>query len=114
MLAYDPSHEEGSLYLFADSDRAVAKGQLLEDIPRLVSESGDALIIGDFYSSIYNATPAHADDVHAAMIENPDIEVITANGGERRKPNTIAVSDIIKIKKQRSFFPVFLDSNKTK
>jgi hypothetical protein len=48
------------------------------------------------------------------MIENPDIEVITANGGERRKPNTIAVSDIIKIKKQRSFFPVFLDSSKTK
>lgn len=114
MLAYDPSHEEGSLYLFADSDRAVAKGQLLEDIPRLVSESGDALIIGDFYASIYNATPAHADDVHAAMIENPDIEVITSNGGERRKPNTITVNDIIKIKKQRSFFPVFLDSNKTK
>lgn len=114
MLAYDPSHEEGSLYLFADSDRATAKGQLLEDIPRLVSESGDALIIADFYASIYNATPAHADDVHAAMIENPDIEVITSNGGERRKPNTITVSDIIKIKKQRSFFPVFLDSNKTK
>lgn len=114
MLAYDPSHEEGSLYLFADSDRAVAKGQLLEDIPRLVSESGDALIIGDFYSSIYNSTPAHADDIHAAMIENPDIEVITENGGERRKPNTITVNDIIKIKKQRSFFPVFLDSSKSK
>ena len=72
------------------------------------------LTIGDFYSSIYNATPAHADDIHAAMIENPDIEVITENGGERRKPNTIAVNDIIKIKKQRSFFPVFLDSSKSK
>ncbi|WP_417614229.1 three-Cys-motif partner protein TcmP [Parasphingorhabdus sp.] len=112
MLAYDPSHEEGSLYLFGDNDRAVAKGQLLEDIPRLVSESGDAVLIGDFYAGIYNATPAHADDVHAAMIENPDIEVITANGGERRKGNTIVVGDVIKIKKQRSFFPVFLDSDK--
>jgi hypothetical protein len=49
-----------------------------------VTEFGDAVGVGDFYGSIYNATPAHMDDVHAAIIENPDIEVITEQGGERR------------------------------
>jgi len=47
------------------------------------------------------------------MIGNPDIEVITTNGGERRKANTIVVGDVIKINKQRSFFPVFVDNNKS-
>ncbi len=34
-------------------------------------------------------TPAHTDDVHAAMIEGSDLEVITEASGERRKRSTI-------------------------
>jgi len=64
----------------------------------------------DFYESIYNVTPAHTDDVHAAIIENPDLEVITPIGGERRKANAIGVNDVIKVKTQRSFFPMFLNA----
>lgn len=108
MLSYDPDHDKGMLYLFDSSGRTSAKEQLFEDIPRLVTESGDAVTVMDFYESIYNITPAHADDVHAAIIENPDLEVITPAGGERRKANTIGVNDVIKIKTQRSFFPLFL------
>jgi hypothetical protein len=107
MLSYDPSLE-GALYLFDVSDRANAKQQLLEDIPRLVSEFGDVVSVGQFYSSIYNMTPAHMDDVHAAMIENPDLEVITEKGGERRKSGTIEATDTLRAKQQRSFFPLFL------
>jgi hypothetical protein len=92
------------------SDRHSAKNQLLEDVPRLVTESGDAMSIMDFYESIYNLTPAHADDVHAAIIESPDLEVVTPAGGERRKANTISVNDVIKVKTQRSFFPMFLNA----
>ena len=110
MLSYDPRHDEGMLYLFDDNGRASAKNQLLGDIPRLVTESGDAVSVMDFYESIYNITPAHADDVHAAIIENPDLEVITPAGGERRKANTIGVNDVIKVKTQRSFFPMFLSA----
>jgi len=110
MLSYNPKHDEGMLYLFDVSGRASAKEQLLGDIPRLIMESGDAMPVMDFYESIYNITPAHADDVHAAIIENPDLEVITPAGGERRKANTIGVNDIIKVKIQRSFFPMFLDA----
>jgi hypothetical protein len=76
-------------------------------IPRFVSEFVDAIEVGTFYESIYNATPAHTDDIHSAIIDNPDIEVITEAGGERRKANTIIASDIIRIKTQRSFFPMF-------
>ena len=41
-----------------------------------------------------------------------NLEVITPAGGERRKANTIGVNDIIKVKTQRSFFPMFLDAGK--
>lgn len=111
MLSYDPRNE-GSLYLFDDLAREAAKAELLEDIPRLISESGDAMGVADFYAGIYNATPAHTDDMHMAIIENPDVEVITPAGGERRKPNTINVNDVLRLKNQRTFFPMFLDAKK--
>jgi hypothetical protein len=111
MLSYDPSHE-GALYLFDVSGRESARQQLLEDIPRLVTEFGDVVDVGQFYSSIYNMTPAHMDDVHSAMIENPDLEVITEKGGERRKSGTIEGTDTLRMKRQRTFFPIFLDRNK--
>lgn len=114
MLHYDPRHDEGLLYLFNDDARSSAKDQLFGDIPRLVGESGDAIRVMDFYESIYNTTPAHADDVHVAIIENPDLEVITPAGGERRKANTIGVNDVIKLRKQRSFFPMFLKADEWK
>jgi hypothetical protein len=78
--------------------------------PEMTGLSARNLKYMDFYESIYNITPAHADDVHAAIIENPDLEVIIPAGGERRKANTIGVNDIIKVKTQRSFFPMFLDA----
>jgi hypothetical protein len=95
------------------SGRATAKDQLAADIPRLVSEFGDAISVGEFYESIYNATPAHTDDIHGAIIDNPDLEVITEMGGERRRPNTITTTDIIRLKTQRSFFPLFSGPKET-
>ena len=112
MLSYDPSHDGGALYLFDLSGREETRHQLLADIPRLISESGDVIEVGDFYEGIYNATPAHTDDVHQAIIENPDIQVITPGGGERRSPNAIGVGDVLKLKRQKSFFPMFLDASK--
>lgn len=108
MLSYDPSHDDGTLYLFGADDRETARSQLMADIPRLISESGDALGVADFYEAIYNATPAHADDVHRAIIDNPDLEVITPAGGERRSAKMIGVGDVLKLKGQKSFFPMFL------
>lgn len=106
MLSYDPSRD-GSLYLFDMSGREAAKLQLIEDIPRMLSESGDAVNVAEFYESIYNATPAHTDDVHTAIIQCDDLEVLTTGGGSRRRPNTIEIGDTIRLKAQRSFFPMF-------
>ncbi|WP_420132691.1 three-Cys-motif partner protein TcmP [Rhodopseudomonas sp.] len=105
MLSYDPSHD-GALYLFDPPGREDAKQQLHNDIPRLVTSFGDAVPVGEFYSSIYNSTPAHTDDVHAVIIENPDLEIVTEQGGERKRPNTIKPGDILRMKRQRSF-PIF-------
>ena len=114
MLSFDPAHDSNTLYLFDISGRAEAKKQLSEDIPRLVTDFGDAVGIGEFYGSIYNMTPAHMDDVHAAIIENPDLEVITELGGERRKANTIGPGDTLRIKQQRSFFPMFFGNDQSR
>ncbi|MGP0057901.1 MAG: three-Cys-motif partner protein TcmP [Beijerinckiaceae bacterium] len=107
MLSYDPDHDGGTLYLFDEPGRHTAKRQLIDDIPRLISESGDVIGVSEFYESIYNITPAHTDDVHAAIIDNPDIEVITPAGGERRRANTIGINDVLKLRVQKSFFPMF-------
>lgn len=109
MLAYDNSHEDGILYLFDRPSRELAKEQLLNDIPKTVAEFGDAVLVREFYEGIYNHTPAHSDDIHASIIENPDLEVITPAGGERRSANAIGAEDILKLKRQRSFFPMFFD-----
>lgn len=104
MLHYDPKQEkESSLYLFDDKGRTSAREQLFADIPRLMKEFGNALSVSEFYSNIYNMTPAHSDDVRTSIIDNPDLEVITLAGGERRKSHTIALDDTIRLRPQTSF-----------
>jgi len=104
MLSYDPTHENASLYLFDKGGREIAREQLPNDIPRLVSEFGDTIGISEFYRSIYNETPAHSDDIHTAIFENTDLEVITNSGYQRRFPHTISLEDTLRIKKQLSFY----------
>jgi three-Cys-motif partner protein len=107
MLSYDPGQDEGSLYLFDVDGRSAARRQLFDDIPRLLTDVGDALGVADFYTSIYNTTPAHTDDIHQAIMDNDDVEVLTPAGGIRRRANTIEVGDTLRLTAQRTFFPVF-------
>ncbi len=106
MLSYDPA-QDGALYLFDDDGRSRSLDQLIEDIPRLVSAAGDAISISEFYEAIYNLTPAHADDVKAAMFDSPDLEVLTEKGSLRRSVNRVAVTDHLRLKAQPTFFPLF-------
>ncbi len=106
MLSYNPAVETGTLYLFDAAGRALAKNQLMEDIPRMIRDTGDAMPVAEFYEGIYNATPAHSDDIHAGLIDNPDLDVVTQTGGQRRKANTIKIDDTIRLKQQRSFFSI--------
>ena len=108
MLSYDPRDDEGQAYLFDTTGRNDAREQLMNDIPKLVMDQGDAIGVEAFYESIYNITPAHRDDIHKAIGDNPDLEVITPGGGKRQKANTISVGDTLKLKTQKSFFPMFL------
>lgn len=108
MLSYDPL-DEGQLYLFDGDSRESAKTALFDDIPRFVAESGDILVMQDFYAAAYSETPAHSDDIHEMIIKNPDMEVITESGGKRRQPNTIKASDTLKLKSQTSMFFMFSD-----
>lgn len=102
MLSYDPSNE-GQDYLFAEDDRQRAREELYDDIPRVVSEFGDAVVISDFIRSVSNETPAHSFDLAKAMIDNPDLRIQTENGGERRSPNGIRSTDTLILNAQKSF-----------
>ena len=115
MLSYDPK-AEGQLYLFDKDSRQSAKESLHDDIPRLVAESGDTLSMEEFYAAAYSETPAHSDDIHEMIIENPDMQVLTESGGERRHAHTIKTGDILKLKSQKSMFfmfPAYGDDEKT-
>lgn len=102
MLTYR-SYDECSLYLFENEDRLRAKKELLEDIPRVVDAFGREITVHSFYEQIYKDTPAHAADIHQAMIENPDIKIRTKNGGYRKSFERINPDDIIQLEKQRRF-----------
>lgn len=106
MLSYSPS-EEAALYLFDVESRELAIAQLHQDIPNHVLEHGDAIGVEEFQFNIYKETAAHSGDIHKVIIDNDDLEVLTPTGGERRTAHTIKSSDIIRLKKQRSFFPMF-------
>ena len=110
MLSYDPRRDDdASLYLFEPNARDTAVDELHDDIPKLIAEVGDAISVTDFYATIYNATPAHAADIHRAIMENPDLEVRTERGGLRRSAGSIATTDVLHLKRQSSFFPTFRD-----
>lgn len=102
MLTYNPS-TEGQDYLFAEDDRQRAREELYYDIPKVVSEFGDAITISEFIRSVSNETPSHSQDLAQAMIDNPDLTVRTDNGGERRSPKGIRSTDTLILKPQRSF-----------
>jgi len=107
MLSYDPRDDEGQVYLFDTSGRTKAREQLTYDIPRLVTDQGDAIGVEAFYEGIYNPTPAHRDDIHLATCKNPDLEVFTPSGGKRQKSTTNSAGDSLKLKSEKSFFPLF-------
>lgn len=106
MLAYNPV-EEGALYLFDDESRELAIKQLHEDIPNRISEYGDSMGVEEFYLGIYKETAAHSVDIQKVIIDNDDLEVLTPGGGERRAVHTIKTTDVVRLKTQRSFFPMF-------
>ena len=107
MLSYNP-REEGGLFLFDVSGRDTSRAELATDIPRLITETGDALSVRDFYETIYNATAAHSDDIASALLACDDLEVQMEGGGVRGPESAIDLSDAIRLKRRRNVFPMFL------
>lgn len=113
MLSYNPE-DEMQLYLFDNTSRERAKEALVNEVSSMIAEFGNTLPVTDFYATAYSATPAHTDDIHEAIMENPDIEVIMETGGVRRKATTIRPTDTLELKRQTRLFQTFFSDNKTK
>lgn len=105
MLTYDP-RREGQEYLFADDDRQRAREELFYDIPKAISEFGDAVTISEFVRNVSNETACHSLDLAQAMIDNPDLTIRTEKGGERRSAKGIRSTDTLILKPQKSFMLV--------
>lgn len=106
MLSFG-SRDEGQLYLFDDPGRALARDQLMSDIPGMINRSGDVLQVQDFRDNIYNETAAHSDDINQVLIESAELDVVTSRGHPRRASGQIRGDDLIKLKPQTSFFPLW-------
>jgi len=104
MLRYN-TIEETSLYLFDANSRKGAREELLTDIPRFLLDCTPeaSLSVADFFDQTYNQTPAHSDDLNAALIKSPDVEILTSTGGKRRKAQMIKRSDTIRLAPQKTF-----------
>ena len=103
MLLYDPRNE-GQDYLFSNDDRQRARDELYNDIPKVISEFGDAISVSEFIRSISNETPSHSMDILQVISDNPDLTVLTDNGRERRSPNGIRPTDTLILNPQQSLF----------
>ncbi|MBL3562652.1 three-Cys-motif partner protein TcmP [Rhodovulum sulfidophilum] len=104
MLRYN-SIEDASLYLFDANSRRGAREELLADIPKFLKDCTPeaSLSVAEFFGQTYNQTPAHSDDLNSALIKSPEVEILTAAGGKRRKPQMIKRTDTIRLTRQRSF-----------
>ncbi|TDQ64482.1 three-Cys-motif partner protein [Maritalea mobilis] len=104
MLRYN-SIEDASLYLFDANSRRGARDELYYDIPKFLADCTPeaSLSVADFFDQTYNQTPAHSDDLNSALIRSPDVEVLTATGGKRRKPKMIKRTDRIRLAPQKTF-----------
>ncbi|MFN0263369.1 three-Cys-motif partner protein TcmP [Tepidamorphus sp. 3E244] len=104
MLRYN-SVEDATLYLFDANSRRGARDELLVDIPKFLKDCTPeaSLSVASFFDRTYNQTPAHSDDFNSALLKSPEIEVVTATGGRRRKPQMIRRTDTIRLTPQRSF-----------
>ena len=104
MLQFDPSHGENGLYLFDQSAREEARNQLPEDLARLIrGYDHEQIGVGVLWRDVYKQTPAHSDDIHAAMMLHPDVQVFTPRGGERRAATSIHRDDVVRLVPQRRF-----------
>ncbi len=104
MLKYKPL-TDGTLNLFDELGREHTRTALMTDIPKFVAGNGGAVPVGVFRQLAYKQTVARSDDLNHALVENTEIEVITAHGGRRRAASQIIPGDLIRLAPQASFFP---------
>lgn len=111
MLSYNPEHEQARQYLFDDEARKQSRDQLSEQIAKMIREGRGVIRMNKFYEKAYNETPAHSDDIHSAIIDNPDLKITTPKGRPRTKINRISLQDTIKYTRP-PMFDVFNKKNR--
>lgn len=110
-LGYDPRvlDSRDSLFNFSDADRNKLASELLEEIPREISElaGGSPLAIADFLEKIGNRTAATNADLFSVISDLSvanEIEVISNSGGLRRLGTKIRLDDRLRLPNQSLLF----------
>ena len=105
MLAYNPNDKHSFLFsLFDKSARELSRDQLRGDVVRRVFKNDGVVEMSKFLMDAYKSTAAHSDDIDRVIIESPELDVFTPNGGRRKTHNNIDPRDIIKLKPLCSIF----------
>jgi len=114
MLGYTSSDSRVRTFDWGADLRSENLISLRDDLPRAISEFGDAVAIQTLKASIYNETTSHSDDIKSVLIDHTDIEVLTKSGGKRRSPGSISDDDIVRLNDQRQLFPILKTQKKPK
>lgn len=112
MLGYSATDEGVQKFDWGDGLRAANIDSLQKDLPKIISQFGDALDIQTLKASIYNETTSHSDDIRSVLINHTDIEVITTSGGKRRSATAISDDDTVRLNEQRPLFHILPKTNK--
>lgn len=113
MVGYDPdfdSSQKGQFafgFEFDDLAREASIASLVEQMPRLVYAHDEGISFGVLFATTCNETPASAQIYRAALerlLEHKVVEIISAEGIQRRSAQQIRASDQIIAPDQRRLF----------
>ena len=106
MFSHNPKDKhQGALFEFDEWARNSSREQLCEDVVRFMCDYKDETVDAEtFLMHAFKETPALSDDIKTALIDSPDINIITKNGGSRRTHKGIHPTDIIKKNPQARFY----------
>jgi three-Cys-motif partner protein len=93
-------------FCFDEPARKASVAMLMEQLPHLIYSRPEGLSFGELFATTCNMSPADSSTYKLAVAklsEHREVEIITPNGGRRRRPTAINDVDQIVAPRQGSF-----------
>lgn len=110
-LGYVPKHDEDFTgqkgFCFDEDAKQLSIEALASQIPHLVYPDPDGVTFGEMFATTCNLSPASADvyrDALGFLMDRHEVEIVGADGSQRKAPGRIRDTDHIIAPRQKSLF----------